>query len=610
MESDHSQEPVSDFHFTPRTLLDMAVSKYAFISWRYNISYLPHLPTSIRSMINEKIQSISKEIKNWHKNSGRFVGDIPRKVMINCVAFNAAGDICSRRTVKNLLATNLLEIDSMKQFEIACEFCIKEDVERLWPLVKDEKLFHENRFEFSHEASSDERNYWCSRMRGQLKKFYGSEEKSPEWYMISNDEVPFFYWLNSAALEYFWCKLNTQEKHSLVDRILESYPDDYFYDAIYFQSPNYDRKLSSRMMMNSYDTVLRNCVSKWPVLIEHFAIDDVYCQYALQLWNYGKSSIFEGVAFFDILFRLSTMAYKCEYESVAIVLKEIWRSAPDHLKNYVTSNEDDDHVESLFHVCLRYTNTSSFGRDLGFLFDLLKDASFEIRLQVWRSWWLKLAGFAKVPNLREFMTLCFENVNDIVKFKKTEMLDYEIMRYNFVNFVRSELFVELSEYLMFCCSDANDEKLARIVRTRIILEHMDWINERDSDSTLSKFFKFFDGCFTLSEAAELLECHLPDKDTSLLLLWISFSCFKSFKRLLRCLKFSHQRLMELKRFFRERCLHVLTFGNFNSLSVDDWDKFLKWCGLSPEELSELRCSIRIDNLMENFLINVYKSSVF
>ncbi|XP_065199656.1 uncharacterized protein LOC135831243 [Planococcus citri] len=610
MEFDHSQESFPDFHFIPRTLQDIAASKYAFISW-CNSSDLPHIPASIRSMIKDKIQSISKEIKNWIDNSRMFIKDkLPREVMINCVAFDSAGGICSRRTVKNLLMLNLPEFNLERQFQIACSYCIEEEVERLWPSVKDYERFRKCHFSVpDHYQHVDLMNYWCSRMRGELKKFYGPEQKSPEWcalYELLCDVE--FYVRNWLEIEYFWSKLNTQEKSSLIDKIWMEQEEFYFEDETWLrQAPT--KHTSRLIIMYSNDMVLKNFVrSKWFLFIVYFAIDDVYCQYALQLWNYDKSSIVEGTTFlYEILLPLSKVAYKCEYSRyAAIILKEIWLSAADHLKDYVSSNEDDDNVENLFKECLDNAYGPPFGRDFGFLIELLKDADYGIGQKMWRNWWPTLIRLAKTSDLCELMPLCFNNVNDVVKFKTNEMLNYGLMRHTFEDFLESELFEELSEYLMFCCSDADDDKHARIVRTRIISRNLSWIIVRKSDLALSKCFQFFDGCFTLEEAAELLECHLPDKETGLLSFWISFSCFETFDRLLRCLKFSDQRLMELKRFFKERCRQVLTLGNFKSLSVDDWDNFLKWCDFSPKELSELRCNIRMDNLLENFLINMYK----
>ncbi|XP_065218232.1 uncharacterized protein LOC135844063 [Planococcus citri] len=611
MESDQSQESFPVFHFIPRTLQDIAASKYAFISWCNSSNLSHHIPASIRSMIKDKIQSISNEIKKWIKDSRLFIGEKPPpEVMINFVAFDSAGGICSRRTVKNLLMSNVRRFDLERQFHIACSYCIEEDIERLWPSVKER--FRECQFSVTDRYQYqrvDLMNYWCSRMRGELKKVYGPEQKSPEWYTLSGllSDVE-FYVRNWLEIEYFWSKLNTQEKSSLVDQIwIEQEKYHFEYESWMKQDPT--KHTSRLIIMNSNDTVLRNFVrSKWFLFIVYFAIDDVYCQYALQLWNYGKSSIVEGATFsYEILLPLSKVAYKCEYSRyAAIILKEIWLSAPDHLKEYVTSDEDYDHVKNLFAACLGNAYCPHFGRDFGFLIELLKYADYGIGQKMWSNWWLTLIRLAKTSDLCELMPLCFDSVNDIVKFKKTEMLNYGLMRHSFEEFLESESFEELSEYLTFCCSDADDDKQARIVRTRIINRNLSWIIGRKPDFNLSKCFQFFDGCFTLEEVAELLECHLPDKETGLLSFWISFSCFETFERLLRCLMFSDQRLMELKRFFKERCRHVLTLGNFHLLCVDDWNNFLKWCDFSQKELSELRCSIQIDNLLENLLTNVYK----
>ncbi|XP_065219490.1 uncharacterized protein LOC135844991 [Planococcus citri] len=354
MESDHSQESFPDFRFIPRTLQDIAASKYAFISLCNPSDLLHILPTSIRSMIKDKIRSISIEIRIWNF----VVGDIvPREVLINCVAFNSAGGICSRRTVKNLLTSNLQRIDLEKQFQIACSLCIEECIEHLWPSVKDDERFRKCHFTCTTNIFDDGfphvdlMNYWCSRMRGELKKVYGPEEKSPEWYTVS-------YILykeasnvrNWSLIEYFWSNLNNEEKSSLVDEIWIKSSKCFHEDELFHQLQRDPTKNSSRLIiMYSNDcTVVRNFVrSNWFLFIAHFAVDDVYCQYALQLWNYGKSSIVDGATFsYEILFPLSKVAYQYEHSRyAAVLLKEIWLSAPDHLKNHVTLKSNKSYEE-------------------------------------------------------------------------------------------------------------------------------------------------------------------------------------------------------------------------------------------------------------------------
>ncbi|XP_065218230.1 uncharacterized protein LOC135844060 [Planococcus citri] len=628
MESRHLQEPLPVFHLSPRTLQEMAATKCAFICWRnvvitknidsdkiqgadwfwehssFNCADVAPFPVGVRSLINHKMRLIGKEHKNWY-------GDHPclklhPGVIVNCFVLNPAGDICYKRTAKNLLTANP-PLSLMEQFEIACKYCFEEDVERLWVLSKNNnhnfddpsKGFGVVSLDLDYVGAMD---YWCSKMRGELREFYKKaneeQERSPEWFVLSN------HWrtniTNWAQVEYFWNKLNREERISFV-RV---------------STLLLDPKFTKHLILKLDDVMLGNfTTSELNSVFEILAQDELCDEYALQLWSYvnvKKLIVEDKSTFYETWLSLSEMAFEssnnywCHISHISSLLKEMWLSASIDFKNYVLS--DPSRFEILFKRSLVCVGIGSFGRDVGFFIELLSDVSFEIRQHIWQSYWRNFFLLARVSDILELMTLCFDNADDIVRFKKNSMLDYDELRDIFTEFIEGELFDELIDYLKFCCSDDVDEKFVSEVRRNLALEYFDRITNCDSDTVFCKFLQFFYDSVSSADLAEVLNWEFQDKEANLLFMCIlcDNGGLSIFTKALRYFEFPDQRVIELKRFFYERCQHVLMSGDFNSFFVQDWEDFLLWCTSSVEIVNRLRHSLAIRDLFDHFLVSMHK----
>ncbi|XP_065218237.1 uncharacterized protein LOC135844067 [Planococcus citri] len=489
MESSHLQETLPVFHHSPRTLQEMAATKCAIDCWRNviimknydsdkicsdewtrkhssfscaDIAPFPVVPVGVMSLINRKIRLIGKELKKWCHDH-LFVR-LSAGVTVNCFVLNLAGDICYKRTAKNLLTANLT-FSLIEQFEIACKYCFEEDVERLWFLLKNNDY---NFYYISRGFGAVSLNfvgavdYWVSKMRGELRELYKKaneeQERSPEWCVLSNRERTNI--TNWAQVEYFWRKLNREEQSSIV------------------RDASYNQRFMKHLIQKLDDVMLRNLSrSDLNSVFEDLAKDELCYESALQLWSYVnvKNIIVEDKSsFYETVVSLSEMAFRNPKSygfHISSLLKEMWLSASIDFKSYVLS--EPVHFEELFERSLQYISIQSFGCDVGFFIELLRCASFEIRRHIWQRWWRKFFLLGQVSDVLELMKVCFKNADDIVQFKKNSMLDYDELRDIFTKFVEWGFYDKLTEYLKFCCSDEHDEKLVRYIRRKFAFANFD-----------------------------------------------------------------------------------------------------------------------------------------
>ncbi|XP_065217592.1 uncharacterized protein LOC135843587 [Planococcus citri] len=489
MEKNHkSRNTFPIFHSSARTLQEMATSRFAYACWcsviinkrdsrsdsrpcwGHNLWFEKHtfsctdilpVPFSIRPKIDYTILLIGKELEMWTNHNNFRSVSIPREVIVDCVVFDS-DNICYKKTAKNLLTKANPAFCLIDQFHIACKYNLEEDIERLWPLVKDFVHIEISRFNYS-ATSIQTIEYWCSRMRGELLQVYGYRARSPEFYVLqrqtTSDERPMMDW---SEIEYFWKKLSIEEQTYLV------------------QDYRWLQDFIEHLIWNMDNAMLETVAKSQPIiLLKHLASDELYYEYTLQVWDYMKNSFIDDKqTFYRILIDLSEMAFcLCGYSHVATLLKEIWLSAPDELKIYICYyrrfGEVLDFVEGqrLVRSIMQFVKIRSFGCDISFFIELSRDCSFETRQRIWLKWWHKFVILAQVPDLLEMMSLCFDNANDLAVFKKTTMLDTKALEYVCDQFIDQGLDDELDEYLKLCCSDDDDEKRVNAVREKIVLEN-------------------------------------------------------------------------------------------------------------------------------------------
>ncbi|XP_065218231.1 uncharacterized protein LOC135844061 [Planococcus citri] len=606
MESRHLQETLPVFHISPRTLQELAASQCALDCWHnviimrnigldeicsenwlrehlssFSCTDIAPFPAGVRSLIDHKIRPIGKALHNWFRDHPFL--ELSPAVVVNCVVLNpAAGDICYKKTAKNLPTANPA-FRLKDQFEIACEYCFEEEVERLWLLLENRDFYSSCGFQKSVLAVGAV-DYWCSKMRGELLKFYGNYDekaRTPEWWVLSNCRYPRTGIAKWPQVEYFWHQLNPEEQNSLVGIILLL------------------EKFTKHFMLKLDETMLGDLsISQLCRVVEILAEDESCHEYALQVWSYANVKIIieeDKYSFYKTLYSLSR---HLKVKNVSSLLKEIWLSASADFKDYVLCNLEDLFVESFGDL-----DSRSFGCDVAFFIELLSGVGIRRRQRIWECWWREFFLLAQVSDILKIMTLCFNNADDIVQFKKKYMLDFDKLSDIFTELIEGRVFDELVEHLKFCCSDDEDEKFVREARKKLVLE-----NFGDLEPISCKFLQFVLDSFSSADLVELLNWQFQDREANMLSLCILYDSgeLHIFNKALRCFKFPDQRVIELKQFFYERCQYVLMSGDFNSFFVQDWEGFLLWCSSSVENVNRLRDSIAIDDLFENLLINMRK----
>ncbi|XP_065223014.1 uncharacterized protein LOC135847420 [Planococcus citri] len=368
MKSRNSRKTTLHLGFSPLTLKDMVSSHCAFVCWcleldtpnseriwgntwfkerTFHCEDILPVPVEIRSIINDKIRLIGQELENWLVHHLQIINFIPRQVMASCIFLNSpVGDVCYKRTAQNLLEVNYYAFNLREQFKIACRYCFEEDVRRLWAFLKDDPVLRKYSFNNieSRPGYVHSMDYWCSLMRGELKKFYGcgSEAKSPEWYVISN-RPRMTIW---AEMEYYWDKLNDKERNTL-HRI--------------FADKNLTKDLIFKYNLHQgvHIVLLRPYQT-----LHNLAENELYFHYTLQVWDCVKHSITRDSLFFHrILIILLPMAFNQtrkpkHSDHMVKLIKQIWLSTPQDLKNFICTSHE--RVQLVFEISKRYLCRYSF----------------------------------------------------------------------------------------------------------------------------------------------------------------------------------------------------------------------------------------------------------
>lgn len=580
------------FYSSPRTLQEMACSQCALLCWRLTYSHhynvypdetadadwfvtcecvinadAVHLPKSIRELIDRHMESIKPMLFRWAINS---FGKNCRDNVFNCfgdIVLKQNGEICYKSTAKNLL--NGDKLNSVEKYRIACWYGFEEDVQLLWPLVRDDDRVKD--CDFNREPTMF---YWNCCMREEHDRIPGNERVSPEFRMILSDGLHFW-----SEVEYFWNRLSPIEQILQIIKIPA---------GLGFISKNLIPKLSQSQL--NHVLKLIPCG-----MVVNLAIEGETTEYAWQTWNHVKCSI-SNDQFHEILHRLWNSAFDERWTNVnhvPVFLHEVWISAADNLKCYILNHC----VESFFNNLNSDRVIDLYGCDMSFLLDLFANSTIKTRKEIWLANWCKLIILAKSSDLGKFMELCFDNQDCIARFKETVMLDYVMLDYEFDSFVRQGLCDELVDYLKFCTTD---EELVQRLRVRIIESNMKNMFYYFDRKAFVKFIDFIDGSFQSLDLAEDFKVNFVLENIHIWYNIIETGCLIDVKSTIECLSSRQQFLIHIKRILFEHWQRILKFGSFNRFHLRECEEFVEWCTSNEEEIA-LKSSLNVDNILEVLL---------
>ncbi|XP_065225056.1 uncharacterized protein LOC135848899 [Planococcus citri] len=486
---DNFEEYPFIFMNTPASLQILASTEVALMLWRDKFANSHHsyanldsflkpkfsceeilvsqVPSRITAQIDEQIDAILEEMKNWidfHSDRYLFDGDF-REAFSKCIkhiVVDFSSSIDYKATAVNIL--NAREFSDVKNYKIACTFCLEDHVRQFWPLVANDKRIEVNHYDCDVWNLS----YWNECMK------FGKD--------LTND----------AEL------VKRQMKVALRWEIKETGFDDVFESLPYHESVS--RTISFLWYPKGLPAIRSLPLNR--VQVEELFKEDTtaifqvllsngnYFQYAYQMWILTKHIILENLSRFESVINiLLLMAFHPHPRNGLIVnrwyqsnnlLLEIWSDIPNELKVHVS----EVFLCEEFHYFWRLKPrefSSYYGRDMTFFVEFLtlNKSHNEYNERLWRDNWHKLALRTKPSCFEHLMRLCLSNNDDIEIFKNRFREFNDLFRL----LMQEGFYSDLKDYLILCSKDV--EQFQQLGE-KVIGSNLDVVLLHDDD----KFAKF------------------------------------------------------------------------------------------------------------------------
>ncbi|XP_065209130.1 uncharacterized protein LOC135837693 [Planococcus citri] len=422
------------------------------LDFRNNIqlrTILPNLPSTIRSSLEEYIDTFRNSIVRWQKyhypNVFDGSGSMDVLSRFDDFAWDWDGTIHEVRTAKRMILCDLITED--EKFKIACLYCFEDDIKQIWqsPFVS-ETMKDLNKIDF---YTCPQQYYWICYLRNELHRI-------PNLYNVPIDEL-MIDTLNDyrthSSMMYFWNRLPSDCQLRV----------DICYHAIVVFARFILPKLNEHQMdifvaAHGYDLILH--LLKYEPRLVH----------VLPTWMCIRSRMDTGQFRFFIYSTISmTEGEHLHSQSMTNVFSEIWESVPQHFKR--SALDLVLHCDQLF--CFRNRFRRSCSRGVKFLIVVLQDAAFEERNIFWLERWQNLIFCAPVEDLVDIMKLSFRNENEITLFKENVMSIYENIAQGCALLLKRGMFEELNEFLFVCCLDERNrmDMKPRLLRSNYVGEN-------------------------------------------------------------------------------------------------------------------------------------------
>ncbi|XP_065207327.1 uncharacterized protein LOC135836424 isoform X2 [Planococcus citri] len=543
-----------------------------------------HAPKPIKDIIDHHVKQLLKKWISWLNWCGiRFYlkyGDKMLYILDHVELSN--GEFDYKSAAKRFVTSD--EWSAVEKYQIACLYCLEDDVKRLWHSVPDGASIKESTFDAEPVIY-----YWNCRMKNELDKIPGNEHDSVELRVLLSERVD-----DRFQIEYFWGKLNAEEQNSNLKIILRDER------TTTYLLPKLNSSQQGYLFRNKPHRLLVNLIGRSGA--------GGNLSLVLQVWNYVKNSI-PGYKFIHLMRELwcfveMHVEYFC-YANVPPLLSGIWTDAPDNLKKYVierilnrsddANGADDDDYDYAYNV--------------EFFLDLLSFLRPEFRRNIWNNCWDKFICYASTSDLHEAMKLCFDNEDSLVQFKENEMLNHPSLETKFYLSIEHDSGDEFNKYLQFCLSD--EHRLLEVKKQFVDSIMNDGVFDLPSDRFTMKVIDFVNGVFPSLDLARQFRENFIAENLHVVVDLANKNRLLDVKSTVDCfLSSSDECKTAVKKKMYEICENILKSNQFKKFRVRDWHQFLKWCAPSEEEIVKLRESLRVDDIFEKLLPKAVQKSMY
>ncbi|XP_065219613.1 uncharacterized protein LOC135845076 [Planococcus citri] len=287
------------------------------------------VPKSSSELIERNFHALQSNVDRWVSyvaDDVFFWGDERSDLYqyVNCIIWHSNGSINSAETARNILKYDkfLKFLSDEEKFRLACTYCLREEIEKIWPMVKDFNVVFE--FQFSQFPLV---YYWRYYFSDNLDKIRTPENQSIDEFMIRQRRVD-----NWPAIEYFFDGLDAEKQVTQVIWSINKRES----SVQKFLLAKLSESLRLRVIMDRFVQIMDNYTSS-----SNIDDDDL----AISIWHDARDLITEKQ-----FFELYSLLLKNRTED--FVLAEIWNTAREDFKRQILNYGDDDFIKRILERCV------------------------------------------------------------------------------------------------------------------------------------------------------------------------------------------------------------------------------------------------------------------
>ncbi|XP_065223067.1 uncharacterized protein LOC135847460 [Planococcus citri] len=448
-------------HPTPVSLKQLSAIVASFEIWRYEINTqrtrnklskicckricwerfisettLPGKPRVINDLVDEYIFKFKFSEETWHRD--HFITFfMSYRCLENCIlndfddfVIDFKGDIDYVRTAERMMRCDRLK-DTVK-FEIACMYCLEDDIRRIWPSVS-ETMTSTN----VKSGDCSQEKYWIGSLTNQLDK-----TDVFNYDLFTTHKTRFRHRStrnNRSSMEYFWNRIPPDNRLQKATDMLGG--NDLRVGLARFILPKLDdQQLAKFANCHGYFLMMK--------LLDDLIDEGIVI---LPTWMYIRNFMNERQFLELSEYMLKLLASHDDDNNRLFLCREIWNSAPHNLKQLAV-REILSSTE-LFNMLVSQLNNNgmkSTPKFVKLLLNILLSATFNERSSFWNNCWHQLIALARSKHLQQFMKLCIGNENKITEFKTNVVANSEHLRQLCISLVKGPYFEKLNDLLKFC----------------------------------------------------------------------------------------------------------------------------------------------------------------
>ncbi|XP_065224896.1 uncharacterized protein LOC135848801 isoform X1 [Planococcus citri] len=380
---------------------------------------VPDLPSVIYPMIDKYVKIFGDSMKRWlgrhYVRIFKFQYDHNTCVLEYFEDFvcDYDGSIHYGRTAKRMMLCDRFEPD--QKFLIACTYCFEDDTRQFYPLISFESILPNSSIEKLLLI------YWKMFLENHIQASLGIVK------LLFDCCMP----VDGRSLEYFWNRVppeqRLQKSIDLFTRDLRSFV----------------RHILPKLNRQQLDEFLNE---KGCELIYDLLTNSNYDEeFVLRTWAYVKNATNE-VIFTNLVVKI----LQCEFMGFCIsypLCFEIWNSAPESLKR--STVEAIASNEKIYQDSPIMMRLPPLWREFKFMLAILSYATYEQRNAFWHNGWHRLIYKIRGEDLHAIMKLCFQNEDEITRFKENVMANHnEVL--DLCGFLLQEMYLnDLNDFVNF-----------------------------------------------------------------------------------------------------------------------------------------------------------------